>query len=71
MPVLGQVERGASIDLTWGRFWDNFKVERGARLTPGGRRDKEMGGDNAWGSPYLKNILRMRYENLKCWEFIE
>ncbi|GFX40493.1 transposable element Tcb1 transposase [Trichonephila clavipes] len=29
MPVLGQVERGASIDLTWGRFWDKWSVERG------------------------------------------
>ncbi|GFW75950.1 hypothetical protein TNCV_3247151 [Trichonephila clavipes] len=28
MPVLGQVERGASIDLTWGRFWDKWSVER-------------------------------------------
>ncbi|GFV94207.1 nucleic-acid-binding protein from transposon X-element [Trichonephila clavipes] len=29
MPVLEQVERGASIDLTWGRFWDKWSVERG------------------------------------------
>ncbi|GFV48726.1 uncharacterized protein TNCV_625131 [Trichonephila clavipes] len=26
MPVLGQVERGASIDLTWGRFWDKWSA---------------------------------------------
>ncbi|GFY01323.1 hypothetical protein TNCV_5077891 [Trichonephila clavipes] len=44
MPVLGQVERGAS-RLNMGPVLG--QVERGARLTPGGRRDKErvtMGG---------------------------
>ncbi|GFQ72473.1 hypothetical protein TNCT_371631 [Trichonephila clavata] len=36
-----------------------------------GMEDHWGKGDNGLGCPYLKNVLRMRYENLKCYEFID